>query len=158
MAKNHGYYCDHCRYGDLGTDEYPCSECKHDVYKTAPPSEWVEDVRVDCFNEIRPTKLPGAKDSKGKLKLSDVPPELITAVAKIREYGNNKYADPDNWRRLSVSVFHEALLRHALAIWEDAYALDPESGLPALWHLACNAAFMCALMEEDLLDGNGGQA
>lgn len=151
MAKIHGYYCDHCRYEDFGTDEYPCSECEFNRGLTVPPSEWVE-------NEIRPAKLPGAKDSKGKLKLSDVPPELITAVAKVREYGNNKYADPDNWRRLSVNVFHEALLRHALAIWQDAYALDPESGLPALWHLACNAAFMCALMEEGLLNGHGGQA
>lgn len=152
MDKNHGYYCDNCRYEDFGRDEYPCSKCEFNVGWTVPPSEWVQkDI------EQKPTKLPGAKDSTGKLKLSEVPPEIIRAIAKIREYGNKKYADPENWRKLSITVFHEALLRHALAMWEDAYAVDDESGLPALWHLACNAAFLCALMEEDLLDENRGE-
>lgn len=91
-------------------------------------------------------KIPGAKSDAGKLKLSDVPPELIEAVAKVREYGNRKYADPDNWKRVDPEKFHDALLRHALHSWVDWRAIDEESGLPAIFHIACNAAFLCAFL------------
>lgn len=99
-------------------------------------------------NPQKPTKLPGAKNDDGKLQLSAVPPEAIVAIARIREYGNRKYADPENWRRVLPEKFHEAMLRHCLACWEDPFAVDPESGLPHLWHLMCNGAFLCAMMKE----------
>lgn len=100
-------------------------------------------------NPQKPAKLPGAKNDDGKLQLSAVPPEAIVAIARIREYGNKKYADPENWRRVLPEKFHEAMLRHCLACWEDPYAVDPESGLPHLWHLMCNGAFLCAMMERE---------
>ena len=93
-------------------------------------------------------KIPGAKSDQGKLQLSMVPPAMIYAVAKIREYGNKKYADPENWRRVDPEKFHEAMLRHCMAVWEDWRSIDSESGLPHLWHLMCNGAFLCAMMEE----------
>lgn len=92
-------------------------------------------------------KLPGAKHAEGKLDLTQVPPEVIKAIAVIREYGNRKYEDPDNWRRVDPKKFHAALIRHAVAMWDDPWAIDPESGFPHLWHLACNVAFLCAMME-----------
>lgn len=91
-------------------------------------------------------KVPGAKDDSGKLKLSYVPTQIIREIAKIREYGNRKYADPENWRRVAASKYHEALLRHVLAAWEHPAAVDPESGLPHLSHAACNLAFLLELM------------
>lgn len=99
-------------------------------------------------NPQKPAKLPGAKNDDGKLQLSAVPPEAIVAIARIREYGNRKYSDPENWRRVLPEKFHEAMLRHCLACWEDPYAVDPESGMPHLWHLMCNGAFLCAMMKE----------
>ena len=90
-------------------------------------------------------KIPGAKNDDGKLDLSLVPPEIIEAVAHIRRYGNMTYEDPQNWKRVEASKFHQALLRHVLAMWEDWESLDDESGYPHLWHLCCNAAFLCAL-------------
>jgi hypothetical protein len=93
------------------------------------------------------TRLPGAKNDDGKLQLSAVPPELIRAVARVRAYGKAKYAEAEDWTKVEPRRFHEALLRHALACWEDPYAVDEESGLPSLWHLATNAAFLCAMME-----------
>lgn len=95
----------------------------------------------------KPAKLPGAKNDDGKLPLSTVPPAAIRAIAEIRRYGNQKYADPQNWRRVDPKKFHEAMLRHCLACWEDPGAVDPESGLPHLWHLMCNGAFLCAFLE-----------
>ena len=95
-----------------------------------------------------PEKIPGAKEDKGKLQMSIVPPEIITAIAKVRQYGLTKYADPANWQRLDPSMLHEALLRHCVAIWTDWTAKDPESGLPHLWHLATNAAFLCWFLSQ----------
>ena len=106
----------------------------------------------DDMTIIKPdenVKLPGAKSDAGKLDLTQVPPEIIKAVAVIRDYGNRKYADPDNWRRVEPQKFHAALIRHAVALWEDPWAIDPESGFPHLWHLACNTAFLCAMIPEE---------
>lgn len=89
-----------------------------------------------------------AKADSGKLRLSLVPPEIITAIAEVREYGNRKYHDPENWRTVEALRYWDALLRHALAAWEDWQLLDPESGLPHLWHIACNAAFLCAMYDK----------
>lgn len=99
-------------------------------------------------NPQKPAKLPGAKNDDGKLQLSAVPSELIRAVAAVRAYGKAKYAEAEDWTKVEPKRFHEALLRHALACWEDPYSVDAESGLPSLWHLATNAAFLCAMMKE----------
>lgn len=97
---------------------------------------------------IYDTARETAKEVRGKLQVHLVPPAIIEAVARVREYGTAKYGDPENWRQVSPEAYHDALLRHVLACWEDPYAVDPESGLPHLWHLMCNGAFLCAMMEE----------
>lgn len=87
--------------------------------------------------------IDGAKDDYNKLKLSKVPPEIIYAIAHVRDYGHQKYGDAENWKSISPDRWHEALLRHVVAMWDDPWHLDPESGLPSLWHVATNAAFLC---------------
>lgn len=89
-------------------------------------------------------QLECAKDDDGKLQLSKVPPDVIDAIAKVREYGSMKYKGADDWRAISPDRWHEALLRHVLAMWEDPWSIDMESGLPCIWHVATNAAFLCA--------------
>lgn len=86
-----------------------------------------------------------AKADGGKLHPSYVSPKAIIAIAKIREFGTAKYGSPDNWKKVSADRYHEALLRHALGMWTDPYATDPESGMPHLYHLMCNGNFLCAL-------------
>lgn len=83
-----------------------------------------------------------AKADAGKLQLSLVPTELIRAVARIRMYGVAKYKDPDNWKRVEPERYRDAMFRHMLAYIDDPAGVDEESGLPHLWHLACNAAFL----------------
>ena len=40
---------------------------------------------------------------------------------------------------------------HDVAIeWDDPLAIDCESGLPALWHVITNAAFLCAAYKDEL--------
>lgn len=93
-----------------------------------------------------------AKADGGKLRLTLVPPEGIEAVAAIRMYGVNKYPDggTDNWKRVEKERYRDAAYRHFLAYLRDPGGVDGESGLPHLWHCACNLDFLCAL---EIADG-----
>lgn len=87
------------------------------------------------------------KADKGKIRPTLVPVSLIKAVAAVRGYGVGKYHDPENWRKVEIERYKDALYRHWLA-YLDGEWLDQESGLPHLWHLACNAAFLIELEGE----------
>lgn len=98
-----------------------------------------------------------AKADAGKVRPTLVPPSLVWAVAAIREFGCRKYHDPENWRKVEPDRYRAALYRHWLS-YLDGERLDPESGLPHLWHLACNAAFLIEMEEkgnEDRRQGAG---
>lgn len=84
-----------------------------------------------------------AKADAGKLQLTLVPREIIRAIARVRMYGTNKYHDPDNWKKVSKQRYKDAAFRHFLAYLDNPDGNDEESGLPHLWHLACNVAFLC---------------
>jgi hypothetical protein len=90
----------------------------------------------------------GAKADSGKPTLSLVPKRIIYEIEKVRSFGVKKYKDPDNWKRVELERYHEALLRHTLAVWEDINARDKESGLLHLSHIACNVAFLLEMMNE----------
>ena len=83
-----------------------------------------------------------AKADTGKPRISLVPTQIIRDIAAVREYGNKKYGDPNNWRKGEEQRYIDALLRHTLAFWEDPSGVDEESGLPHLSHIACNVAFL----------------
>lgn len=83
-----------------------------------------------------------AKADAGKLRLTLVPRGIIRAVAAIREYGCEKYHDPENWRQVEPQRYRDAAFRHFMAYLDDLQGVDEESGLPHLWHLACNIAFL----------------
>lgn len=87
------------------------------------------------------------KADGGKPKLSLVPTEIIYAIARVREYGCKKYPEggPNNWKLVEPERYRDAMFRHLLAYIEDPGGLDEESGLPHLWHLGTNCAFLCAL-------------
>ena len=86
-----------------------------------------------------------AKTDAGKPRLTLVPPELLYAVAAVREYGNQKYGDPENWKTVSPRRYEDAAFRHFMAYLSCRHGSDEESGLPHLWHLATNIAFLIAL-------------
>ena len=65
-----------------------------------------------------------------------------------RMYGFNKYGEAEDWRSVEPERWHEALLRHVLAIWDDPTHIDEESGLPSLWHVMTNGAFLCACLKD----------
>lgn len=88
-----------------------------------------------------------AKFDQGKPRPTLVPIGLIEAVTAIREYGCQKYKDPDNWRTVEPQRYRDAAYRHWLAYLKGEVT-DPESGLPHLWHLACNIAFLIEMEGE----------
>ena len=87
------------------------------------------------------------KADAGKAKLTLVPRRILWDIAAIRMYGNAKYPEggPDNWKRVEIERYRDAAFRHFLAYLDDPQGVDEESGLPSLWHLACNVAFLCEM-------------
>ena len=87
-----------------------------------------------------------AKADEGKLRLTLVPRGIIRAIARVRMFGTAKYHnDPDNWKNVEPQRYKDAAFRHFLAFLDDPFSTDEESGLPHLWHLACNIAFLIEL-------------
>lgn len=96
-----------------------------------------------------------AKTDQGKPRLSLVPINgIYTAIARAREYGVQKYKDPDNWKRVELPRYIDAMLRHVAAMNGDINKCDSESGLPHLWHVATNIAFILELQNEKQKDGD----
>ena len=87
----------------------------------------------------------------GKPKLSLVPFQIVYDIAKVREYGINKYGDSNSWKEVEYKRYVNALLRHVLAFSNDIESVDEESNLPHLWHVACNVAFLCDILKEKYL-------
>ena len=101
---------------------------------------------VDYVSSDRPL---GLKFDKGKLRYSLIPPEATKAIAEVLTFGAQKYA-PNSWQ--SVPNAHEryldALMRH-LEAYRAGELTDPESGLPHMSHLLCNAAFLSYFDSKD---------
>ena len=85
------------------------------------------------------------KADEGKPRLSLVPMDILYAVAAIREYGLKKYGEKESWRSVEPERYRDALLRHMVEYIKDPEAHDEESGLPTLWHIACNVSFLVEL-------------
>jgi hypothetical protein len=86
-----------------------------------------------------------AKKDKGKARLTLVPLQILYDIAAVREYGCEKYKDPDNWKRVEIERYRDAAFRHFIAYLKDPAGVDEESGLPHRWHLECNLAFLAEL-------------
>lgn len=113
-----------------------CDSCKEKYFKTS-------NVTIALFEDL---KNQSAKADAGKPNLSLVPKQIIYEIEKVRKFGSQKYKDSNNWKKVELERYHEALLRHTLAIWNDVNARDKESGLLHLSHIATNVAFMLELM------------
>lgn len=90
------------------------------------------------------------KADAGKPRLSLVPSQIIWDIAEVREYGTNKYPETgkDNWNKVEMERYIDALYRHFLAFIESYWSKDSESGIFHYKHMACNMAFICSMMED----------
>ena len=88
------------------------------------------------------------KFDQGKPRCDLVPAELIEAVGAVRTYGVQKYGKEYSYREVEPKRYRAALMRHICKWLRDPYGTDEESGLPHLWHVACNVAFLIELDKE----------
>jgi hypothetical protein len=90
------------------------------------------------------------KADAGKLPLTAVPRAIIRAIGEVRYYGMNKYPNGgiDNWKKVAPQRYRDAAFRHFLAYLDDPDGYDEESGLPHIFHLAANIAFLIELAQE----------
>lgn len=138
----------------------------HDCFESRKPCFWSDASGMcihmksaffnypcrGCGDYKPPEEIPSdqtAKADAGKPRLTLVPRKIIWAIAAVREFAvQTKYKDPDNWKRVEPERYRDALFRHLLAYLDDPSGKDPESGLPILWHVATNAAFLIELESE----------
>ena len=95
------------------------------------PEEALPDKPSDSFT----------KHDSEKPRTELLPPTALVEVSKVLAHGAEKY-EAHNWRQVDDRErYTGACLRHLLAHMsgED---VDPDSGLPHLAHLACNALFL----------------
>ena len=117
-----------------------CPVCKNEL-----PEPFVDGYVCPYCGQKAPQE---AKADQGKPCPSLCPVSLIEAVTAVRMFGLQKYHDPDNWKQVEPERYRDALYRHWLAYLKGE-KYDQESGLPHLWHLACNAAFLIEMEETD---------
>lgn len=125
-----------------------------EVEDTLESNEWVvttqEDIEKgkDLIKMIDDTigtviQEQAMRKNEGKPQLSyvlDVMPALKDMVA-VMEFGASKY-ERNNWQKgFPKDKLLDSMLRHIDAFYsgED---VDPESGLPHVGHIMCNAAFL----------------
>ncbi len=77
----------------------------------------------------------------GKPELSYIDLTCFIPAAKVLEFGALKY-ERDNWRKgFAVTKVLDSMLRHIAAL-QRGELIDPESGLPHIGHIQCNAMFL----------------
>ncbi len=82
-----------------------------------------------------------ARYNKDKPQYSLIDLTALEPCARVLEFGAKKYAR-DNWKKgMPVTQILDSLLRHLGAL-RSGELIDPESGLPHIGHIQCNAMFL----------------
>jgi hypothetical protein len=89
------------------------------------------------------------KADAGKPRTDLVPGDAILGMAEVLRFGAAKY-EAWSWARGKAwSKDYASAQRHMLA-WQGGEELDPESGLPHLWHAMTDLAFIVASQKRGL--------
>ncbi len=142
--------------GELGCSRHwPCP--KHTTEAPARPASELSPP-VPASATIDQGK---ERQNAGKPPLHLLPLDGLVLVAWVLAFGSEKYS-PRGWEKAAAEgVFSwadcvRACLSH-LSKLACGQRLDPESGLPHVAHLACNALFLCSMLarrngKDDLAD------
>lgn len=134
-----------------------CSDCKN---KETCAYIKKFGFEIDCSERVvkkvrksRDVVTDGYKHDGGKPCLDLVPPEIIIAVGTVMTHGAEKYGE-GNYRKVEPKRYRSALMRHICKWLKNPHGIDEDSGLPHLWHIACNVAFLLELdkPETDMKD------
>lgn len=114
-----------------------------DMQAPAVPGDYGTGGVVDHFRDAGKIVGEASKYDTGKPRMDLIPPEALYALGRVLEYGARKYADR-NWEKGFAWGRSVAALKRHLSAWEAGQDFDPESGMPHLWHVLTNAAFLLA--------------
>ena len=81
--------------------------------------------------------MDGIKFDKDKVLWGQVPWPQMEQVAQVLTDGAKKYS-PENWKKVDVERYREAILRHLLT-YQGGEMNDPDSGSHHLAHVVANA-------------------
>lgn len=103
--------------------------------------------------EERPNRPEDVKDHAVKFdgdkpQLELVPVSAMMAMGKVLGYGAAKYARYNYLKGMAWTRLAGAALRHLFA-WLRREELDPESGLPHLYHCLASVAMLIESIERD---------
>lgn len=83
----------------------------------------------------------GTKHDSGKPQVDLIDPNFIIGMASVMSFGAEKYSR-GNWQKgIQISRLISSLYRHFLAV-QKGEIIDPESGLPHLWHIGANTMML----------------
>lgn len=78
--------------------------------------------------------------NEGKVQWSLVDFPSLEPMVRVLEFGMKKYAK-DNWKKhMDLDKILDSTMRHIAAL-NSGESIDPESGLPHIGHIMCNAMF-----------------
>ncbi len=81
--------------------------------------------------------VKGKKFDEGKEPIHLIPVESLFEIAKVLEFGKQKYGE-HNWKNgIQNSRLYSATMRHMMK-WMKGEDIDPESNLPHLAHAGTN--------------------
>lgn len=109
--------------------------------------------RIQAFKDRFEEKKLGDRKNQGKLQWNLVDFPSLEPMIRVLMFGAQKYA-PHNWKKgLKVTEIIDSLMRHLVAL-NDGEDNDPESNLPHIGHILCNAMFLSFMLKnrEDLDD------
>jgi len=98
------------------------------------------------------------KNDQGKLAWDLLPLDALEGIVRVLEFGARKYS-ADSWKQVENAGrrYKAAMRRHQVAI-DAGEMIDPETGLPHIYHVACNAMFLCWFEGKETKDGQDKSA
>lgn len=98
------------------------------------------------------------KSDQGKLAWDLLPLDALEGIVKVLEFGAQKYS-ADSWKLVEDARrrYKAAMRRHQVAI-DAGEVNDAETGLPHIYHVACNAMFLCWFEGKEGKDGQDATA
>lgn len=116
-----------------------------------PALDTPDEVLTETFGPLPvPTTVAGAMKYDADKPMMDLLfdgcPHALEGVGAVLTYGFKKYHGKHGWKSLAdaVSRYEAAMIRHQLKK-ASGELIDPESGLPHSYHIACNAMFLAEL-------------
>lgn len=89
-----------------------------------------------------------SRDNAAKARVDLIESSLLIGVGRVMGFGAEKYSE-GNWKLSCNTSSHDkfvngcyaSMMRHILAA-KDGEECDPESGMPHMYHVVCNAMFI----------------